>query len=67
MSGTNTKYLEYKRMISRIQAIDTYFKNQITIANTIEDDLFTTIAHHTMLEALKEIRKAYVNIYENEE
>ena len=66
MSKISTKYLEYKRMISRIKAIDTYFKNQINIADTIEDDLFTTTAHHIMLKALNDIKKAYMDIYEKE-
>lgn len=59
----NTKELEYKRMISRIKAIGTYFKNQMDIAETAEDTLFTTIVHDTMLDALEKVNKSYKDIY----
>lgn len=67
MSGTNTKKMEYKRMISRIKAIDTYFKNQISVVNTEEDDLFTSIAHYAMLEAFTKVKNAYNDIYNDKE
>ena len=59
----NMKEQEYKRMISRIKAIGTYFKNQMDIAETAEDILFTTVVHDTMLEALEKVNKSYKDIY----
>lgn len=59
----DTKELEYKRMISRIKAIDTYFKNQMNIAKTAEDYLFTTTVHYTMFDALERIEESYKDIY----
>ena len=64
MKTANTKEMEYKRMISRIKAIDTYFKNQMDIAETAEDNLFTTTVHYTMLDALERIKESYSDIYE---
>lgn len=59
----NTKELEYKRMISRIKAIGTYFKNQMDIAETTEDKLFTTAVYDTMLDTLEKAKKSYKDIY----
>ena len=50
-------------MISRLQAIATYFDNQSYIAETEVDKQYTTTAHKRILEVVLNLIDEYENTY----
>lgn len=62
--SNRTKEQEYKRMISRVKAITTYFNNQLVITDNPKDRLFCSIATDNMDQALTALKDAHNFIYE---
>lgn len=59
----NTKAQEYKRMVSRLKAINTYFNNQAEIAPTDADRDFCNIAVDNIGTALKVLEVSHAVIF----
>lgn len=57
---------EYKRMISRLKALNTYFLNQHITADNATDKTFTFEAMRATAEALGKVEMYYILAYKKE-
>lgn len=63
MKNTNTKAQEYKRMLSRLKAINTYFNNQLAVAETLDNRIFCNIAIDNIGAALRTLEESHGILY----